>query len=202
MPNVLGHAVEFGRQEANLIVRQDLRLRLKVPTGNPGCGGRQGMHGSHHRAGQRDGQPEPRDDQRPGDGKGHQEPALRHPCSRLGLGQHGALIQMQQVITVRSQPIERRGKAGEIGAVTTRYGCWCGNVNVRVAWQAPYLGQKSVEERIIRVALAADRLDHLRLARFCDVICRTPKSLIKPLAMLMQLCAGAFVLAEESEERG
>ena len=109
---------------------------------------------------------------------------------------------MQQVITVRSQPIERRGKAGEIGAITTRHGCWRCNINASVSRQAPYLGQKSVEKRIIRIALAADRLDHLRLARFCDVIGRTPKSLIKPLAMLMQLCAGAFVLAEESEERG
>jgi hypothetical protein len=120
VPNVLGHAVEFGGQEANLIVRQHFRLCLKVPAGNPGCGGCQGMHGTHHRAGQSDGQPEPCDNQRSGDGQGHQEPALRHPCSRLGLGEHGALIQVQQAITGGPQPIERRGKLGEISAMTTR----------------------------------------------------------------------------------
>jgi hypothetical protein len=78
------------------------------------------MHGTHHRTGQRDGQPEPCYDQGPGYGKGHQKPALRHPCSRLRLGKHGALIQMQQAITVGPQPIERRGKTGEIDTVMTR----------------------------------------------------------------------------------
>ena len=57
---------------------------------------------------------------------------------------------------MRAQSIERRSKAGEIRAVTTRHGCWRCHIDASVPRLASYLGQKSVEQRVIGVTLAAD----------------------------------------------
>src|SRR5581483_2392859 len=96
---------------ADLIARVNFCPRVQFATRDLLRGAGQFPDRSHDRAGKKDGESNPGNDQCPGKRERQQKPATRNTGGSFSFGCHRLLIEPQQAITIRAKLIEERLKA-------------------------------------------------------------------------------------------
>ena len=168
-----GHRVEALCQRAELISRLHWDGAVEVAAGDPAGGRGERSHWPDDASGQREGKEKTGHHQCSRDSHRHDQRATGHTFGVPGFSEHGFLIEVKQSIAFGPQIVETRLDGHKV-----RSGC------------AAFVRRRrheAVERSVVLIAVAPNRGNDIRLARFGDVSCRALERGIESLPVLLQL---------------